>query len=151
MEWLFLEEFTLTENWQLTANTDNTCFKLKHTISSYSSQDSMGLIALINDEVVPIEIFEIRRILPRLETEIVKFTKIPGWNYKLAVKQIKLPNKPLLDWKINVQTIQIQESMNLIQAQLNRIEAKIGNQSIIAETSFSNFSDPNSSGSIGII
>ena len=92
MEWQHLAAFNLSESWQYSLVTRSTHFKLIHTISNYSSQESIALIALINDAVTPMEIFEPRRIIPRREAEIINFTRVYNWDYKLAIRQIKFPN-----------------------------------------------------------
>lgn len=109
MNWLSLQQFTLTEDWQLSAITNSVFFKLVHTISNYSAKDSIALIALMNDENTPIEIFEPRRILPRQEAEIIKFSRTYNWDYKLAIKQVKLPNTNLINWQINVSAAPLYE------------------------------------------
>ena len=109
--WEELLNSTLSTNWQLSPFTEATTFKLKHTLNNYV--DAIGMIALVNDSVNPVEILEPRKIIPRHEAEIIKFSKIYGWKYKLAVKQILLPNKPLVSWSINIFASNVKETSSV--------------------------------------
>lgn len=105
--WEEILSLTLSTNWQLSPFTEATAFKIKHILNSYS--DAVAIVALVNDSISPVEIFQPQKIIPRQEAEVIKFTKIFGWKYKLAVKQVQLPNKPLAKWSIQAFASNAQE------------------------------------------
>lgn len=98
---------TLSTDWQLSQFTSSTTFKIQHTLNSYS--DSVAIVALISDSTNLLEIFEPKKIIPRTEAEVIRFSKVPGWKYKLAIKQIKLPSKPLAHWTVDIFASNVKE------------------------------------------
>lgn len=107
--WIKLSSLDLTTNWQVVPVVSSTTFKIKHNLNGFYN-NAVAIVALVNDSTSPIEIFEPKKIIARQEVELIKFSKIYGWEYKLAIKQIQLPNKPLANWSIDIFTSNLSES-----------------------------------------
>jgi hypothetical protein len=124
MTWNYLADFIVSNEWQFTPVVTNTYFKITHTIGNYNLRNLLGIIALVNDENTILEIYEPTRILPRPEAEIVKFSKIYNWNYKLGIKRINLSASNPIDWQVQIDINQAIETAIDLQFTFVSLHAK---------------------------
>ncbi len=107
VEWRNLGTFTLSSDWQYSEQVKGTHFKVVYLSSPLLARDSTGTIALAN---MPesgvnnsIEFFKPQRITSYLPSEIISFSEpLKGWNYRLAIRKLVLPNQPTTNFTIQI-------------------------------------------------
>ncbi len=107
MEWQDLGTFTLSKDWQYSSQVKSKDFKIVYLSSPLEARHSAGMIALANmpqsDVVDSIEFFKPQRISSYLPSEIISFPEpIKGWDYRLAIRKLVLPNQPTTDFTIQI-------------------------------------------------
>lgn len=107
MEWQDLGIFTLGSNWQYSSQVDSRDFKIVYLSSPIDARNSTGTIVLANmpqgDAVDSIEFFKPQRISSYLPSEIISFPEpIKGWDYRLAIRKLVLPNQPTTNLTVQI-------------------------------------------------
>lgn len=107
MEWIDLGTFTLTNDWQYSEQVEGTHFKVVYLSSPLFARNSTGTIALANmpqnQTDQSIEFFKPQRISSYLPSEIISFPEpIKGWNHRLAIRKLVLPNQPTTNFTIQI-------------------------------------------------
>lgn len=107
MQWHDLGTFTVSNNWQYTKQVVGQYFKIAYLSSPLLARNSTGTIALANMPengfVDSTEFFKPQRISSYLPSEIISFPEpLRGWDYRLAIKKLVLPNQPTLDFTIQI-------------------------------------------------
>jgi len=98
MEWQDLGTFTLNNNWHYTSQIKGRNFKITYFSPPILGLNSTGIIALANMPEDPTndstEFFKPQRTNSYLPSEIITFPEpLKGWDYRLAIKKLVLPNK----------------------------------------------------------
>lgn len=107
MKWQDLGTFTVTSDWQYTNQVVGQYFKIAYLSSPLLARNSTGTIALANMPesgfVDSIEFFKPQRINSYLPSEIISFPEpLRGWDYRLAIKKLALPNQQVIDFTIQI-------------------------------------------------
>lgn len=107
MKWQDLGTFTVSSNWQYTKQVVGQYFKIAYLTSPLLARNSTGTIALANmpesDVVDSIEFFKPQRISSYLPSEIISFPEpLKGWDYRLAIRKLVLPNQLTIDFTIQI-------------------------------------------------
>ena len=107
MEWQEINTFVVSNEWQYSNRLSIRNFKVVYLSFPLLTRDSMGIIALANMPDNPLEnsteFFKPQRITSFLPSEIIQFPQpLKGWDYRLAVKKLPLPNQQTIDFTIQI-------------------------------------------------
>lgn len=106
MQWSEIGVYTCTHAWQYSKQVNGQDFKIVYLSSPLDWRNCTAIISLASlDELEgeSIEFFKSQRVNPYLLSEIIRFPKPPkGWDCRLAIKQLALPNQQIPDFKIQI-------------------------------------------------